>query len=98
MEPQSPQLIAVPACLEDVRIKSLPSSAFYIADFISQEEEQVLLNKVCSTLLLVIHSDGLVRLKLHQSPDGNNFQSDVCRLTPAISAEIPSSRVPSQNG
>jgi len=32
--------------LEDVRVKSLPSSAFYIADFITEEEEQVLLNKV----------------------------------------------------
>jgi alkylated DNA repair protein alkB homolog 6 len=49
MDPESPQLIVMPTCLEDVRIKSLPSSAFYIANFISKEEEQVLLNKVCNT-------------------------------------------------
>jgi hypothetical protein len=41
-----PQLTFLPACLEDVRIKSLPSSAFYIAGFLSNEEEQMLLNKV----------------------------------------------------
>jgi len=41
-----PQLISLPASLEDVRIKTLPSSAFYIADFITEEEEQTLLNKI----------------------------------------------------
>lgn len=41
-----PQLTFLPDALENVRIKSLPSSAFYIADFITKEEEQVLLNKV----------------------------------------------------
>lgn len=32
--------------LEDIRIKSLPPSAFYIADFITEDEERVLLSKV----------------------------------------------------
>ncbi|KAE8383655.1 hypothetical protein BDV26DRAFT_94724 [Aspergillus bertholletiae] len=32
--------------LETARIKSLPDDAFYIADFITEEEEQVLLQKV----------------------------------------------------
>lgn len=41
-----PQLTSFPASLEDVRIKSLPSSSFYIADFISKEEERILLNKI----------------------------------------------------
>jgi hypothetical protein len=40
------QLISLPASLEDVRIRSLPSGAFYIADFITEEEEAILLNKV----------------------------------------------------
>jgi alkylated DNA repair protein alkB family protein 6 len=44
-----PQLTSLPTSLEDARIKSLPSSAFYIADFISKEEEQILLNKVSHT-------------------------------------------------
>jgi alkylated DNA repair protein alkB family protein 6 len=34
-------------CLEDYRIRGLPSSAFYISEFISKVEEQVLLDKVC---------------------------------------------------
>lgn len=36
--------------LEDFRIKSLPSSVFYVSDFITEEEERVLLNKVCLML------------------------------------------------
>jgi alkylated DNA repair protein alkB family protein 6 len=32
--------------LEEAKVKSLPSIAFYIADFITEEEEQMLLNKV----------------------------------------------------
>ncbi|KAF4632396.1 hypothetical protein G7Y89_g5732 [Cudoniella acicularis] len=36
----------MPASLQEARIKSLPSSAFYIADFITPEEEDVLLNKI----------------------------------------------------
>lgn len=50
-----PQLTFLPDSLEDVRIKSLPSSAFYIADFITEEEEQVLLNKVSPHLLTLLH-------------------------------------------
>lgn len=34
--------------LERARIKQLPSDAFYIADFISEVEEALLLQKVCS--------------------------------------------------
>merc|ERR1711939_77459 len=45
MEPQM-QSLTMPVCLEDVRIKGIPQSAFYISDFISAEEEQVLLNKI----------------------------------------------------
>lgn len=33
--------------LEVARIKSLPDDAFYIADFITEEEEELLLQKVC---------------------------------------------------
>jgi len=40
------QLIPMPASLEEVRVKSLPSSAFYIADFINREEETFLLDQV----------------------------------------------------
>jgi hypothetical protein len=39
-------LMNLPACLEDVKIKSLTNSAYYIADFISEAEESAILNKV----------------------------------------------------
>lgn len=32
--------------LESARIKSLPEDAFYIADFITEDEEEMLLQKV----------------------------------------------------
>lgn len=38
--------LIMPACLEDVKINDVPHSAFYISDFITEEEEQILLNKV----------------------------------------------------
>ncbi|TVY83260.1 Alpha-ketoglutarate-dependent dioxygenase alkB-like protein [Lachnellula suecica] len=34
--------------LEEARVKGLPSSAFYIADFITEEEEQMLLSKIAT--------------------------------------------------
>lgn len=43
--------LALPASLEDVKIGGL-TSAFYIADFITKEEEQVILNKACLCCLL----------------------------------------------
>ncbi|TDZ23606.1 Alpha-ketoglutarate-dependent dioxygenase alkB-like protein 6 [Colletotrichum orbiculare MAFF 240422] len=36
----------LPACLDDVKIAKLPSSAFYISNFISEEEEQAILQKI----------------------------------------------------
>ncbi len=53
METQSVQLTTMPACLEDVKIKSLPATAFYISDFVNEEEELALLNKVCTNLAIV---------------------------------------------
>ena len=47
MEFPIPQLTNMPASLEAVRIKGLPDSAFYISNFITEEEERALLNKVC---------------------------------------------------
>jgi alkylated DNA repair protein alkB family protein 6 len=35
-------------CLEHYTIQGLPSSAFYISEFISKAEEQALLDKVCN--------------------------------------------------
>jgi len=46
--PQAP----LPRPLEDFIIKALPSSSYYIADFISQEEEKDLLRKVCPRISL----------------------------------------------
>jgi alkylated DNA repair protein alkB family protein 6 len=51
MEAEPPRLTALPASLAEVRIERLPSHAYYIADFVSEEEEQRLLDKVGSRLL-----------------------------------------------
>jgi alkylated DNA repair protein alkB homolog 6 len=47
-EPATPASgqVLLPSALEEVKITSMPDSAFYIANFISEEEEQVLLGKV----------------------------------------------------
>jgi hypothetical protein len=39
--------------LEAARIKSLPDDAFYIADFITEEEEEMLQQKVCFAITSV---------------------------------------------
>lgn len=36
-----------PSSLEHVRITSLPQTAYYIPNFITEEEEQIILDKVC---------------------------------------------------
>jgi alkylated DNA repair protein alkB family protein 6 len=38
----------MPASLEDVRIKCLPSNAYYVSSFISEDEEKALLNKIAA--------------------------------------------------
>jgi len=38
--------VSLPQSLEDSRIPTLPPSAYYIADFISEEEERLMLEKV----------------------------------------------------
>ena len=43
----SHQNIMLPASLEDAKITRLPSTAYYIPNFISEEEERLLLDKVC---------------------------------------------------
>jgi len=48
MLPDSTELIKLPACLEDVKIDCLPASAYYVADFITPDEEEALLAKVCN--------------------------------------------------
>lgn len=40
-----PQL-ALPTSLDEAQIKTLPSKAFYIPNFLTGEEEQILLQKV----------------------------------------------------
>ena len=41
-----PQGVSLPASLEDVRIPSLPPAAYYISNFLSEDEERQILDKV----------------------------------------------------
>lgn len=38
--------VVLPSALDQARVTRLPSTAYYIPDFISEEEEQLLLDKV----------------------------------------------------
>lgn len=38
--------VVLPSALDQARVTRLPSTAYYIPDFISEEEQQVLLDKV----------------------------------------------------
>ncbi|ESZ97597.1 calpain [Sclerotinia borealis F-4128] len=40
------QQLSLPTSLNETKIKTLPSKAFYISDFLTEEEEQVLLQKI----------------------------------------------------
>jgi alkylated DNA repair protein alkB family protein 6 len=42
----SPHRINLPPSLEASRITTLPPAAYYIADFITEEEEEAILHKV----------------------------------------------------
>jgi alkylated DNA repair protein alkB family protein 6 len=45
--PSSPSFV-LPAFLEESRVQSLPASAFYIPNFINEEEEKILLDRISS--------------------------------------------------
>lgn len=57
--------------LEAARIQRLPGEAFYIPDFVDEEEEERLLAKVCmlpiGTLTSVLYRDNLIRISIHAS-------------------------------
>lgn len=38
--------VSLPSSLEDVKISKLPPSAYYVANFVSKEEEKMILDKV----------------------------------------------------
>jgi hypothetical protein len=62
--------------LEDFKIESLPSTAFYIADFITPEEEELLLQKVSFVLKVALVKGVLcvnvARFPPFRSLDGSN--------------------------
>lgn len=77
--------LKLPACLEDAQIKSLPSAAFYIPDFITAEEEQMLLHKVGKHISRLCSDGGDCYRSLQPpSPDGNNCLIDVFKHGPLI--------------
>lgn len=49
--------LLLPSSLEHARITSLPQAAYYIPNFITEEEEKMILDKVClySIVYLIRH-------------------------------------------
>ncbi|KAH8910213.1 Alkbh6 protein [Coniochaeta sp. PMI_546] len=47
-QPASSPDVLLPSSLEQAKVQNLPSSAFYIPDFLSAEEERVILDKVAN--------------------------------------------------
>jgi hypothetical protein len=66
------------SCLENFRIKSVPANAFYISDFITEDEERVLLSKVCAFRYFNVRLQVLTleRSRQRQNLDGSNYQNE----------------------
>lgn len=74
--------ISLPVSLDHARITVLPQSAFYIPNFISEEEERMILEKVCASDLANGSPLILARLPRRPSPDGSNSRTADSRLGP----------------
>ncbi|KAJ9150814.1 Calpain [Pleurostoma richardsiae] len=48
MDADSETGVSIPSSLEQVRIAPLPAAAYYIADFLSKDEERLILDKIAS--------------------------------------------------
>jgi hypothetical protein len=84
-----PSPIRLPASLEESRIHALPAAAYYIADFISEEEEQAILHKVARPRCIpgtprTSLTETLQRLKPLPRQDGDNSRTVACRPGPRI--------------
>lgn len=55
MSSQDSSLRSLPASLKEARVKSLPPNIYYIPNFITIEEEKVLLEKVTPPPLSQLH-------------------------------------------
>lgn len=76
--------------LEEVRIESLPSNAYYISNFLSEDEERWILRKVGVAIAsipeyLLIESSS----KTHQSQLGRTYSIVGCRHGHRSSLEAP---------
>jgi len=71
----SPDIPHLPACLAENKVASLPPDVYYIPDFITEEEETMILQKVLARLLSIMSrciADDFIRSKTHPNPDGNS--------------------------
>lgn len=87
-----------PRPLETARITSLPPSAHYVPNFISEEEEQFIIEKVCalhldSTPRIACANHGFFcRSEAHRSRGGEPYSIADYRLGRPILSEMRSSR------
>jgi hypothetical protein len=49
MPSENTELTSLPPCLDNVMIRTLPRTAYYVADFITAAEEDILLNKASNS-------------------------------------------------
>lgn len=78
--------VSLPSSLDHARIATLPQSAFYIPNFISEEEEQKILSKVrASARWLGPTPLTIFRLPLRRDHGGNSSLIDDCKPGPPTS-------------
>lgn len=96
----SNKLTTIPESLESVQIKTLPSSAYYISEFITQEEERFLLEKVhfLGRRLTLRQSIDANRSRRLLNLDGSSFPKGACKLGLLISPTTRFSKALSLNG
>lgn len=93
-----PTGVSLPYALDQAKISRLPATAYYISDFISEEEEKLILDKVRPppTPLWSPWWDDLVgsqpsRSPAHRSHAGNSSFIDGCKPGPPTSSRTDSS-------
>jgi len=66
LDHHSPEEVHLPSSLEQSRITALPPSAYYIPNFISEDEEKLILEKVARRVFIFIPCHPFVFLLMRE--------------------------------